>query len=76
MPTAYVLVLCDHSCPDHETVSQLNKLPYVKEVDRVDGSYDIVMKLFDDNMDMIKESIGKRMTIIDGIESSLTLMAE
>jgi hypothetical protein len=56
-------------------VSQLSKLPCVKEVDRVDGPYDIVMKLFDDNMDMIKESIGKRMTI-GGIESTLTLMAE
>jgi hypothetical protein len=44
--------------------------------DRVDGPYDIVMKLFDDNMDMIKESIGKCMTRIGGIESTLTLMAE
>ena len=56
--------------------SQLSKLPCVKEVDRVDGPYDIVMKLFDDNMEMIKESIGKRMARIGGIESTLTLMAE
>jgi DNA-binding Lrp family transcriptional regulator len=57
-------------------VSQLSKLPCVKEVDRVDGQYDIVMKLFDDNMDMIKVSIGKRMTRIGGIESTLTSMTE
>jgi DNA-binding Lrp family transcriptional regulator len=76
LPTAYVLVLCDYSCPDYEMVSQLSKLPCVKEVDRVDGPYNIVMKLFDDNMDMIKESIGKRMTRIGGIESTLTLMTE
>jgi DNA-binding Lrp family transcriptional regulator len=76
LPTAYVLVLCDYSCPDYEMVSQLSKLPCVKEVDRVDGPYDIVMKLFDDNMEMIKESIGKCMTKIGGIESTLTLMAE
>ena len=76
MPTAYVLVLCDYSYPDHEIVRQLSNLPCVKEVDRVDGPYDIVMKLFDDNMNIIKESIGKHMTRISGIESTLTLMAE
>ena len=66
MPTAYVLVLCDYSFPDH----------CVKEVDRVNGPYDIVMKLFHDNMNIIKESIGKYMTRICGIQSTLTLMAE
>jgi DNA-binding Lrp family transcriptional regulator len=76
LPTAYVLALCDYSCPDYEMVSQLSKLPCVKEVDRVDGPYDIVMKLFHDNMNIIKESIRKHMTKISGIESTLTLMAE
>ena len=76
MPTAYVLVLCDYSFPDHKIVSQLSKLPCVKEVDRVDGPYDIVMKLFHDNMNIIKESIGKHMTRVCGIQSTLTLMAE
>jgi DNA-binding Lrp family transcriptional regulator len=76
LPTAYVLVLCDYSFPDHEIVSQLSKLPCVKEVDRADGPYDIVMKLFHDNMNIIKESIGKHMTRVRGIQSTLTLMAE
>jgi hypothetical protein len=75
LPTAYVLVLCDYSFPDHEIVSQLSKLPCVKEVE-VNGPYYIVMKLFDDNMNLIKESIGKHMTRIRGIQSTLTLMAE
>jgi DNA-binding Lrp family transcriptional regulator len=76
LPTAYVLVLCDYSNPVHEIVSQLRKLPCVTEVNRVDGPYDIIVKLSDDNTDMIKESIGKRMTRIGGIESTLTLMGE
>jgi hypothetical protein len=59
LPTAYVLVLCDYSYPDYEIVSQLSKLPCVQDVDIVDGPYDIVMKLFDDNIEMIKESVGK-----------------
>jgi DNA-binding Lrp family transcriptional regulator len=58
-------------------MTQLSKLPCVKEVNRVDGPYDIVVKLYDDNnIDMIKESIGKHMTRIHGIESTLTLFSE
>jgi DNA-binding Lrp family transcriptional regulator len=76
LPTAYVLVLCDYSYPDYEIMSQLSKLPCVTEVNRVDGPYDIIVKLSDNNMDTIKESIGKYMTRINGIQSTLTLVAE
>ena len=76
MPTAYVLVLCDYSYPDYEIVSQLSKLPCVTEVNMVKGPYDIIVKLSDDNMDLLKKSIGKHITRIRGIQSTLTLMAE
>ena len=76
MPTAYVLVLCDYSYPAYEIVSQLSKLACVTEVNRVDGPYDIIVKLSDDSIDTIKEPIGKHMTRINGIQSTLTLMAE
>src|SRR5215212_3239734 len=75
LPTAYVLVLCDYSYPDYEIMSQLSKLPYILEVNKVEGPYDIVAKLSDDNMNMIKESIGKHMTRIPGIQSTLTLIS-
>jgi hypothetical protein len=39
-------------------------LPCVTEVDGVDGPYDIIVMLSDNNMDMIKESIRKHMTRI------------
>ena len=57
-------------------MSQLDKLPCVVEVNKVEGPYDIVVKLSDNNMDSIKESIGKHMTRIPGIQSTLTLMSE
>jgi DNA-binding Lrp family transcriptional regulator len=43
---------------------------------RVDGPYDIIVKLYDNNMDAIKESIGKHMTRIRGIQSTITLIIE
>jgi DNA-binding Lrp family transcriptional regulator len=76
LPIAYVLILLDYNYPDNEVIGQLSKLPCVVEVNKVEGPYDIVAKLSDDNMNMIKESIGKHMTRIQGIQSTLTLMSE
>ena len=76
MPTAYVLVLFDYSYPESEIMSQLSKLPCITEVNRVDGPYDIIVKFSDDDMDAIRESIGRDMTKIRGIQSTVTLMAE
>jgi DNA-binding Lrp family transcriptional regulator len=73
LPTAYVLILLDYSYPDYEIMSQLDELPCVIEVSKVEGPYDIVVKLSDNNMDTIRESIGKHMTRIQGIQSTLTL---
>ena len=76
MPTAYVLILLDYNYPDYETMSQLDKLPCVIEVNKVEGPYDIVVKLSDNNVDTIKECIAKQMTRINGIQSTATLMSE
>ena len=71
-----MLILLDYNYPDYEIMSQLDKLPCVVEVNKVEGPYDIVVKLSDNDMDSIKESIGKHMTRIQGIQSTLTLMSE
>ena len=76
LPTAYVLILCEHGQSDSEIISQLNQLPNITEVNRLDGPYDIIVKLSDRSMEAIKESIGKHMTKIRGIQSTITLMAE
>ena len=76
MPTAYVLILLNYDYPDYEILSQLDKLPCMVEINKVEGPYDIIAKLSDNNIDAIKESIGKHMTRIQGIQSTLTLMSE
>ena len=76
MPTAYVLILLNYDYPDYEILSQLDKLPCMIEINKVEGPYDIVAKLSDNNIDAIKVSIGKHMTRIQGIQSTLTLMSE
>ena len=76
MPTAYVLVLCDYTHSEQEIINELCRLPNITEVNRVDGPYDIIVKLSDESMDAIKESIGRYMTKIRGIQSTITLMAD
>ena len=76
MPTAYVLILCDYSHSESEIICELCKLPNITEVNRVEGPYDISVKLSDNSMEALKESIGKHMTKIRGIQSTITLMAE
>ena len=50
-------VLYDYNYDDSKIMNQLNKLPCIIEVNRVDGPYDIVVKLSDNNMDMLKQAI-------------------
>jgi DNA-binding Lrp family transcriptional regulator len=71
-----MLILLDYNYPDYEIMSQLSNLPCVTEVNKVGGPYDIVAKLSDNSTDTIKESIGKHMTTIKGIQSTLTLISE
>ena len=71
-----MLILLNYDYPDYEILSQLDKLPCMVEINKVEGPYDIVAKLSDNNIDAIKESIGKHMTRIQGIQSTLTLMSE
>ena len=71
-----MLILLSYDYPDYEIMNQLEKLPCVVEVDRVAGPYDIVAKLSNSNIDTIKESIGKHMPRIQGIQSTLALMSE
>ncbi|MGA9840723.1 MAG: Lrp/AsnC ligand binding domain-containing protein [Nitrososphaeraceae archaeon] len=57
-------------------MTQVSKLPCITEVNRVDGPYDFIVKLSDDDMDAIRESIERDMTRIRGIQSTVTLIAE
>ena len=42
----------------------------------MEGPYDIIVKISDNSMEALKESIGKHMIKIRGIQSTITLMAE
>ena len=46
----------------------------VQEAYRVYGTYDIIFKIEEENIADLKNTITKKIRIIDGVQSSLTLM--
>ena len=73
MRTAYTLINAELGSED-AVVTDMKKIPEVKEVSLTYGVYDIVAKIQSDSMDKIKEIITLKVRKIDKIRSTLTLI--
>jgi hypothetical protein len=69
MPSAYVLINCKIGSEKH-IISKLNNLSGVEEVSKVNGIYDIIVKVNSDSIDKLKETRRR----IDIVRSTLTLI--
>jgi DNA-binding Lrp family transcriptional regulator len=70
--SAYVLINCELSYED-QTLDELNKLTGV-DATRLDGAYDIILKVNAESKDKLEEIIRLYMKKIDRIQSTLTLI--
>jgi DNA-binding Lrp family transcriptional regulator len=73
MHTAYTLINAELGSED-AVVSDMKRIPEVKEVNLTYGVYDIVAKIQSESMDRIKEIITLKVRKIDKIRSTLTLI--
>ena len=73
MPSAYVLINCEHDS-EEEIIKELSKLPEVVEVYQAYGSYDLIAKISTDTIDKLKETISWSIRRSDKIKSTLTLI--
>ncbi|MBV9179307.1 MAG: Lrp/AsnC ligand binding domain-containing protein [Nitrososphaeraceae archaeon] len=73
MPSAYVLINCEHDS-EEEIVKELSKLPELVEVYQAYGSYDLIAKISTDTIDKLKETISWSIRRSDKIKSTLTLI--
>ncbi|KEQ55974.1 Regulatory protein AsnC [Marine Group I thaumarchaeote SCGC AAA799-E16] len=72
MSISYVLISCEMG--DEESVMiDLEKIDSVKEVTRVMGSYDVIVKLEEPSSDDLKKTISSKIRTIDKIRTTLTL---
>jgi DNA-binding Lrp family transcriptional regulator len=74
MQTAYVLISCDPEDID-EIITMLNNISGISEANRVEGPYDILVKINAENSEKLKEIISIQLRKIDKIKHSLTLTA-
>ncbi len=74
MGFAYVLINCDLGY-EEDVISQLKTIDEVKEMKGVFGAYDIVAKVESDDVDKLRDVITRKIRKLDGIRTTLTLMA-
>ena len=73
MPTAYILVNCTLGSEEN-IISEIAKLPDVKEVRGTYGVHDIFVKVKSDNTETMNNAITNKIRKIQGITSTVTLV--
>ena len=72
MSISYVMISCEFGTED-SVMNDLEKIDSVKEVTRVIGSYDIIVKLEESSSDDVKNIISSKIRTINKIRTTLTL---
>lgn len=72
MVSAFVIVNC-HFPFDVRIVDVVSKLPFVSNVYRTEGRYDLLVKLNADSEDKLRERISSDINSIQGIDDTITL---
>jgi DNA-binding Lrp family transcriptional regulator len=73
MPTAYILVNCTLGSEEN-IISEIAKLPDVKEARGTYGVHDIFVKVKSDNTETMNHAITNKIRKIQGITSTVTLV--
>jgi DNA-binding Lrp family transcriptional regulator len=73
MPTAYILVNCSLGSEEN-IISEIAKLPDVKEVRGTYGVHDIFVKVKSNNTETMNHVITSKIRKIQGITSTVTLV--
>ncbi len=73
MAVAFVLINVE---PGTETkiLSELRKVPFVKEAHFVYGVYDIVVEVEADAMEKLKDIVASKIRMIEGVEATTTMI--
>ena len=73
MPTSYILVNCTLGS-EEKIITEIAKLPDVKEVRGTYGVHDIYVKVKSDNTETMNHTITNKIRKIPGITSTVTLV--
>lgn len=73
MEMVYVLIVCETGSEQH-VIKKLLMIDQIKEVDRVWGAYDVVVKIIEHTSDAVREIIKEKIRMIDGIKTTYSLI--
>ena len=72
MTKVFVLITCDYG-QENKILEELSKIDEVLEVNKVEGPYNILVKIDGETIDTIKEIITLKIKTIDRVRHTLTL---
>ncbi|MGB9002185.1 MAG: Lrp/AsnC ligand binding domain-containing protein [Nitrosotalea sp.] len=75
MPTAYVMIACDYG-QEEQVLEELKTIARVKEARGTEGHYDIVAEIESKTIDEINTTVSEKIRRIDGVRSTLILLAQ
>ena len=73
MEMVYVLIVSETGSEQH-VIEKLLMIDQIKEVDRVWGAYDVVVKVVGPTSDTVREIIQEKIRMIDGIKTTYSLI--
>ena len=73
MISAFVLVNC-HFPFDTRIKDEISSMPFVSSIHRTEGRYDLIIKINAESEDKLKELISKDISIIRGVDGTLSLI--
>lgn len=74
MATAYVLINCDMGS-EGSVINDIKSIAGVKSVNGVFGAYDVIVEVQTPTIDNLRETITMKMRKLEGVRTTLTLMA-
>ncbi len=73
METVYVLIVSEMGSEQH-LIEKLLMIDEIKEVNRVWGAYDVVIKVVGATSDAVREIIMGKIRMIEGIKTTVSLI--
>ena len=73
MEMAYILIISETGSEQH-VIKNLLMIDEIKDVNRVWGAYDVVVKVVGSTSDTVREIIKEKIRMIDGIKTTVSLM--
>ena len=73
MEMAYILIVSETGSEQH-VIENLLMIDEIKEVNRVWGAYDVIVKVVGPTSDAVREIIQEKIRMIDGIKTTYSLI--